>query len=1271
MKNITISTLKGIALTIFTSFILTPNINAQEQLDLINSNFSAPNAVYLNPANIATPANIAYINLWSRGIGFQNDFMKYNAPFKINKWANGRVPDQYMNYDKVDFKQSWLQPLGLNGNKKDFNFSQDIRALSLMLPVSYNTFISLNLRQRTGIQIMGMDEDLARIARYGINNSKMDLFGTATNQLQYGKSLGTNKGFKAHFESWQEYSFSLGGVMHEDKNHILSGGFTLKYLRGMGAGHLSSSDLKFTVDNGDSITFNSGSVDYAHTSEVAMMRPLLIPLDWFDQVTTGHGVGIDLGINWIKKRNRSSFKHSNFWDWGCDYYQQYDWKLGAALMDLGFIQHGKGVKSYDVDFSSPFGLGVRSGMFTGFGNTYRDGFDDFDNDVINKLPSSTVTEKNTFTTTLPAAFTAQGDFRLGNRTYLGINYQQSIKPTTSHGLNAPNFISFIPRIEGYFAEAALPITVSNTFKTINVGFFAKLWIFHIGSDNLGGLLNLSSNKSFTGASLYGGFSLPVPYCTGGSWFEHKTERKIITYPEEEKPKQKPEEEQKPDSTQVQKPDTVFVMVKDTVPVQDTSWKKKEQEYIAKQKELEKRIDDLEKNKPGVKTDCLDCERNLRNERNENDRIRRDLNYEKDKNNNLQRENITLRDKLRVIEAEKIKCESDRDKNARDLDNLQKKIIAIQKELDDCRKRTAPETSDEEVKRLNIKITQLENEKKELENQRDNCKKTNDDLTVKITQLQNDADKCKKDIEEYKAKVDKLNKENEKLHADITAARDSIIFYQAKVKEIDNSKQLDELNKKIAALEADKKKCNDENAKKDKRIQELSDSLNNINISLRSCKDQYDNALREYQFAIQRVKDLEKQLKDCQDKAKNGDNPNGTDQAQIQDLQKKLNEAQDKVKTLESKIADCENKRVELENNYKKTIESKDKRIQELNDSLNNINISLKSCKDQYDNALREYQFAMQRVKDLEKQLKDCQDKAKNGDNPNGTDQAQIQDLQKKLNEAQDKVKTLESKVSEQESQITTLKKRQEELNQKVQDCEDSKAGNDQSAKIKELETKIADLQSKLNSTQTELTQSKTRQTELEAKIKVCEEEKAKLASNKTSSNEDLDKKVADLENEKKSLQQQLEESKKQAQTKETEISNMKQQVESQKAQLDECKRIQNLYNKAIHDKDSIQRVNIRLENDLRNCQDQKEGQGNVVPGTNNPTENNGTGTTKTNSSSTSSRTSNIPSGINGSNNRNSGQTSQTNRSGNRDNQSSGKTESSGQTNSESGRGGRR
>lgn len=1130
MNNTTIFACKGVMLTAVLSFFSSFESKAQEQLGLINSNFSGTNAVYLNPANIATPFNIAYVNLWSRGIGFQNDFLKYNAPFKINKWANDRIPDEYLDtYGNFDFKQSWLKQINLNGNAKNFNFNQDIRALSLMLPVGEKTFISLNLRQRTGIQIQGLDEDLARVARYGINNTKFDLFGNAANQLQYGKELGTKSGFKAHFESWQEYSFSLGGVIKESKTHLLSGGITLKYLRGMGLGHLSSSNLSFTVENGDSVTLNAGSFDYAHTQENAMMKPLIQPVEWFDQATTGHGVGLDIGFNWMKKRSRSSFRKSGFWDWGCNYYQQYDWKFGAALMDLGFIQHRKGVNAYNVDFSSPFGLGVRTNMLNGFTNAYRDGFDDVDADLINRLPASDVTNKNTFTSYLPAAFTAQGDFRLGNRTYLGINYQQSLKSTTSFGLNAANFISFIPRIEGYFAEAALPITVSNTFKNINVGFYTKLWIFHIGSDNLGGLLNLSANKEFTGASLYGGFSLPIPYCTGGSWVENRTNTKIYHYPEEEKPEDKPKDETKPDSVIQQQPDTVYITVRDTVqvPQQNPDWEKKELEYKNKQKELEKRIEELENKKPNTTANCVECEKNLRNERINNEKTRKDLVYERERNINLERENNTLKERLHIIETQKIKCENDRTANLREIDNLNKKISAIELELADCRKRTTPERPDEEVKRLNDKIVQLENDKKNLETQRDKCNKTNDELTVKITQLQNDADKCKKELEEYKARVEKLNKENEKLNIDITKARDSIKMLQAKITDGECNKKLDELNNKIISLETDKKKCDEENAKKEVVIL-----------------------------------------------------------------------------------------------NYKKDIEAKDKRIKELSDSLNAIVIKLKSCNEQYDNALREYQYAMQQVKDLQKQLKDCQDKAQSGNNSGGNNDAEIQALQKKLDDANDQVKTLEAKVVEQQTQLSNMQSKQDELNKKLKDCEDSKSNLDQTAKIKELETKITDLQNKLDKYQSDLTQSQNKVKDLEAKIQQCENEKGKLG---TGDNQDADKRIAEIEKEKSSLQQQLDEANKQLQTKENEFANLKKQVESQKLELANCKKNQSNFDKVLHDKDSIQRANIQLQNDLRNCRENKEGQGNVIPGTNTPSE------TKGNSSSViiPSGSSQIPGGING------------------------------------------
>ena len=1267
MRNKTITTnSKSIFSVLFFSLFFLFTAKSQEKLGLQNSNFAGTHAIYLNPANISTPGNLVYVGLFNRGVSFNNNYLDYNAPFKLNKWANGKIPTQYQTpLGKADFRQSWLRELELNGASKSFNFHQDIRPITLMVPVGTSTFISFNSRQRTGVQIVGMDESFARIARYGIDNSKADVFGTNNDQLEYQKNYATEKGFKAHFESWQEYSFAMGHVYKKTKTHMASWGFNVKFLRGMGFAHISSKDIDLTVEGADSLTFNSGSFDYAHSSEESMLSPLLNPWGWADHETTGYGVGIDVGWNYMKIRSRTTFKQSGFWDWGCNYRKQYDWKIGAALMDLGVIQHNNGVKNFRADFSSPFGYAARSGMLNDFSNDFADGFNQVDADLIDNLPDTKINDA--YTSYLPAALTVQADVRMGNRFYLGFNGQANLKSRTSNGLNASSFFSVIPRIEGYFAEFALPVTLSNSFAQdqVHVGFFARLWMVHFGSDNLGGLMGVASNNNFTGASIYGGFSIPIPYCRGRSYVETRIDKTLVKDdPEEEILEETPVEEVIPDT----KSDTVFIERRDTVRVETTNpdFEKREQEFREREKELERRIKDLENRPTTTPTSCVDCERRLREERAENDRIRRELTLEREKVRTLERENDILRDRLRNIEVEKVKleellktCENLRRTETPKVAELEKKIIDLEterircenirvqcekdkveyikritnleKELAECRAKTTTETPDEELKRLRDKIVLLEKEKKDLIDLRIKCDETNRELTIKVTVLEKELEKCRKDVDDMVKTIDQINQDRERIAVLLINTRDSLNQFKIKVTQLENDKkkcdeELKTLQAKVTLIETERNNCKTEVDKLKVRITELEkqtsqpadckkeqDEIKNITLKLTNARDsvkllqikitELDNSKKKCETDMKAIvvelektkgtiEELEKRLENCE---KGGDNS------------KELQELRARITSLENDKKKCDeesNAKDLTITNYKKDLDTKDKIIKSLRDSLMWIRSDLDYCNEQYKNTMNEYQSAMKKVNDLTKELNECKDKLKDCEKIPGSNSSEnssslnteIEELQKKLKTAEEKVKTLDKQLSDKQTQIDQLKNSETNLNKKLNDCESAASNSNTSsadqAKIKELEAKVATLETSLKNAESALTQSKNKEKELEAKIKTCEDEKSKLGQSQ-SGDAEVQKKIADLEKEKQSLQNQLNDIKAQSSEKEKEINSLKQEVNKQKIELNKAPGLQRV-------NDSLRNVNQNLQRELKECNDKPtEGQGNVIPGSNN------------------------------------------------------------------------
>src|SRR5690606_39224861 len=112
------------------------SVSAQYWLGRTTGNYSGTYGVYNNASSIADSKYKYYFNFWGRGLNFYNNYLLYNAPIKINHWANDYYDNQYRTLDdKVDFKNDWLLA-NLNGKRKQFSFTQDLWGPSFMFPVS-------------------------------------------------------------------------------------------------------------------------------------------------------------------------------------------------------------------------------------------------------------------------------------------------------------------------------------------------------------------------------------------------------------------------------------------------------------------------------------------------------------------------------------------------------------------------------------------------------------------------------------------------------------------------------------------------------------------------------------------------------------------------------------------------------------------------------------------------------------------------------------------------------------------------------------------------------------------------------------------------------------------------------------------------------------------------------------------------------------------------------------------------------------------------------
>ncbi len=828
------------------------NVYSQQWLGRTTSNYSGTYGVYNNASSIADSKYLLYFNFWGRGVNFYNDYLDYNSPIKLNKWAN----DNYVlaNNDpnnKSIYQNDWLLE-NLNGKDKQFSFNQDIWGPAMMFPLSKKTNFSINTRQRSGLQMFGISENFARMAKNGIDTNSGIFNGP--NALRRNVTYENGK-FAVNAQSYQELSFTLGGIMHQSKKHQFNGGLTLKLIRGLGSAFIKGDNLNMSIDGNQSADIN-GTVQYGYTDNQSVIDPFNDPYGLFSLNSKGFGAGIDVGFDYTYRSNRLKYRNNQ-----CNNNNRksdYDLKIAMAFNDIGGIRFNRG--SYVYKYQNPVNsnVNVATGILDGFRSTNQNTFDSIGNAIFGSMG---VNKNSGFTTALPAAFNFQADFRFTKHFYTQVFLNQNLKPMNSSGLRATSMLSVIPRIESRGFEFSMPLTLSDNYKNFYVGAYARIGPVFFGSDNLGGLLNVASNSNFRGGDIYGGISFGIGHCHT-EWIDNQVDPVYIdsvrdtSHTEKLINKSDTIVKIKTDTVKIVIKDTIKITKKDTVYINNTNnaeldriYKNRENEVLRRQRELERREREL-----------LERERNLnqtnaqvlQNCRNQNNTLTEELNRLRNNAVSKDREIDQLRRDLETARQTNRKYESDLLVCKNCPDELVKKnaeIVKLQAEIDALRKNTT-QTNAEVIKKAELDKAKAEAEAIVL-------RKRVDSLGLVILNKQKELDLCKidkssgdiKKCEEEKALLNlemiemakNINRLNTRVYS-LTYRVDSLYNELNKSnKALDDCKRAAIANAEvIKKTEADKAKAEAEAEIAKKRAEELNQVLIARTAELEKCKSSNNN-----------------------------------------------------------------------------------------------------------------------------------------------------------------------------------------------------------------------------------------------------------------------------------------------------------------------------------------------------------------------------------------------------------------------------------------------
>lgn len=469
---------------VFLTFFTLINSSAQQWLGISNSNYGGTYSIYQNPAHAADSRHKFILNLAGANVSIINNYASWKAPYSVVRLFTGTVQTQYK---APNGKAIWLNSYaGINENLKSASalINAEVRGPAVLYTHDKLKFaVSVNSRVRILNNLSRASTDVGTLIISGTKSPLLS--GTTRNDNYY--SLNVNY--------LNEIAGTLGFVLKESEEDFYKVGFTAKRLSSGLNIHSIDNDIDYKITNlasGRQLvtllnakgTYGVAAQNQSFTTDWAIQNALN-----FSNI--GIGYGGDIGFvyeyrpDYIKYQKR--YKGRELSD---PAFNKYKYRISLALLDIGFVNYANPTAVSKV-FIDQKNVEIQPGTFNKIKNT--DELMQSMTAVFN--PSNTI---NAFKSRLPMSLSASVDYQVNEMIYVNAAINQSLRNPKKLGMIQPSMVSVVPRFEKKYYEFGLPITLQNDYKNFTMGVYARAGGLFIGSDNLGGFLNIGSPKGLDG-----------------------------------------------------------------------------------------------------------------------------------------------------------------------------------------------------------------------------------------------------------------------------------------------------------------------------------------------------------------------------------------------------------------------------------------------------------------------------------------------------------------------------------------------------------------------------------------------------------------------------------------------------------------------------------------------------------------------------------------------------------------------------------------------------
>jgi outer membrane protein OmpA-like peptidoglycan-associated protein len=458
-------------------------LNAQDMLGMRSSNYAGIQGLGINPASIHTSRLDIDVNIIGIGVTAENDFV-YIEKDKLKFFGIGNI------IKKFDEKE-YLDEFQFGAPDKKYNMSAAISVMGpgVMFNIKNKHTLAFTTQVRAGITAENVDGHIGKYAVEGLTYDPL-------HQIDF---LGED--FKLNILSWLEYDLSYATTITESEKGALTGGITVKFLQGIGAGYARNANLFYDVLSDSNLIFQSNAdrskIDYGRTDYNSFDE-----ISGYGDMVNGMGVGFDIGFTY------DFLKDPVTWQYEMDgkkiadpTVNRYKLRLGLSVLDVGKIKFddNSGVYHLETDFA----------LYPNYNTDEYANNEDFDKTmsaIFYHGDSLASFRDDEFKMSLPSALSMQLDYNVYKKFYLNASYIYGFDHDDP-GVNRPSVFALTPRYENKWIDVSLPFSYFDyNGKVSRLGIAVRFASFYIGSDRLGSIFGLSD---LNGLDVYAGLKFSI------------------------------------------------------------------------------------------------------------------------------------------------------------------------------------------------------------------------------------------------------------------------------------------------------------------------------------------------------------------------------------------------------------------------------------------------------------------------------------------------------------------------------------------------------------------------------------------------------------------------------------------------------------------------------------------------------------------------------------------------------------------------------------------